>query len=318
MKRGGSIAFTYDGQDVILDQKSDGSTTTYVSGPGIDNKLKQTSSTSGTHLYLQDHLGSTTALTDATGNISTQMSYDAYGNSTSNSLTRYGYTGRELDADTGLMYYRARWYDPQLGRFISEDPIGFSGGDVNLYGYVANSPEGRIDPTGLAWLHYWPSRIWRDRHGNVVDSSPYGHISLQLDDGTYISYWPGTHIGKKDVGKCVKPFPNRTYIDDYYGEHRTDSLMFYIPGLNEEAIKKWWNNGKGHGDWCSGNNCADIVEDALREGGFDVPSENWIWATPYDVLMGAKRRVKECKAGCPSEPKTDWNKKPWGGTGRGW
>lgn len=148
MKRGGSTAFTYDGQDVILDQKSDGSTTTYVNGPGIDNKLKQTSTATGTHYYLQDHLGSTTALTDASGNVSTQMSYDGYGNSTSNSLTRYGYTGRELDADTGLMYYRARWYDPQLGRFISEDPIGFAGGDVNNFGYVRNNPLNWKDPMG--------------------------------------------------------------------------------------------------------------------------------------------------------------------------
>ena len=149
MKRGGTTDFTYDGQDVILDQKSDGSTTTYINGPGIDNKLKQTSSVTGTHYYLQDHLGSTTALTNSSGNVSSQITYDGYGNSTSNSLTRYGFTGRELDADTGLLYYRARWYDPQLGRFISEDPIGFAGGDVNLFGYVKNNPLNRRDPLGL-------------------------------------------------------------------------------------------------------------------------------------------------------------------------
>ena len=147
MKRGGSIAFTYDGQDVILDQKSDGTTTTYINGPGIDNKLKQTSSVTGTHYYLQDHLGSTTALTDSSGNLSAQLTYDTYGNSAPNSLTRYGYTGRELDADTGLIYYRARWYDTQLGRFISEDPIGFEGG-MNLYAYVEDDPLSSIDPLG--------------------------------------------------------------------------------------------------------------------------------------------------------------------------
>lgn len=94
--------------------------------------------------------------------------------------------------------------------------------------------------------------------------------------------------------------------------------MFYIPGLNEDAIKKWWNSGQGHGDWCSGNNCADIVEEALRQGGFDVPTENWIWATPYDVLNGVRRTLKECERGCPAEPKADWNRKSWGGGGRGW
>ncbi len=54
-------------------------------------------------------------------------------------LTRYGYTGRERDEATGLLYYRARWYDSQQGRFMSEDPIRFAGG-LNLYAYVQNDP----------------------------------------------------------------------------------------------------------------------------------------------------------------------------------
>jgi uncharacterized protein RhaS with RHS repeats len=58
------------------------------------------------------------------------------------------------------MYYRARWYDPQVGRFISEDPIGFDGGDLNLYGYVVNNPANFRDPTGL-------QREDRDRPGDV-------------------------------------------------------------------------------------------------------------------------------------------------------
>jgi RHS repeat-associated protein len=62
--------------------------------------------------------------------------------------TRYGYTGREQDEYTGLYYYRARFYDPQIGRFISEDPIGFRGG-INWYAYVGNNPLGFTDPLGL-------------------------------------------------------------------------------------------------------------------------------------------------------------------------
>jgi RHS repeat-associated protein len=59
----------------------------------------------------------------------------------------YQYTGRENDG-TGLNYYRARYYDPTLQRFISEDPIGFAAGDLNLYGYTNNSPTNFRDPTG--------------------------------------------------------------------------------------------------------------------------------------------------------------------------
>jgi RHS repeat-associated protein len=62
--------------------------------------------------------------------------------------TRYRYTGREFDGETGLYYYRARYYDANVGRFIGQDPIGFEAGDANLYRYVENRPIDRIDPSG--------------------------------------------------------------------------------------------------------------------------------------------------------------------------
>ncbi len=60
----------------------------------------------------------------------------------------YAFTAREWDRETGLYFYRARYYDPMEGRFISKDPIGFAGGDVNFYGYVLNNPNNFVDPTG--------------------------------------------------------------------------------------------------------------------------------------------------------------------------
>jgi len=62
-------------------------------------------------------------------------------------FSAYAYTGREWDKETGLYYYRARYYDPMEGRFISKDPIGIAGG-INLYGYVQNNPVMMTDPTG--------------------------------------------------------------------------------------------------------------------------------------------------------------------------
>lgn len=75
--------------------------------------------------------------------------------------TRYLYTGREYDPNTQLYYYRARWYEPQLGRFLSEDPIGFTGG-INSYAYVNNNAVGEDDPLGL-----WPSR-WRWKYHQAI------------------------------------------------------------------------------------------------------------------------------------------------------
>jgi RHS repeat-associated protein len=141
--------FVYDKQDVIEDLDGTGNVrATYLNGPGIDDKIRQNDATGGIFYFLTDHLGSTRALTDGEGVVE-QIDYDSFGNSSGSALTRYDYTGRERDPDTGLMYYRARWYDPQAGRFISEDPIGFRGGDVDLYSYVKNRPTMFRDPGGL-------------------------------------------------------------------------------------------------------------------------------------------------------------------------
>jgi RHS repeat-associated protein len=138
--------FTYDGNDVVLDDNS-GVFTKYQNGLGIDNKLKMV--TNGVSKYfLQDHLGSTTALTNSSGGVIESAAYDSFGNATGNLSTRYQFTGREYDNAIGLTYYRARWYSSELGRFVSEDPIGFAGGDVNLYAYVGNNPLRFVDPSG--------------------------------------------------------------------------------------------------------------------------------------------------------------------------
>lgn len=87
------------------------------------------------------------------GNAIQRYEYDSFGNIKHTPHPRwitqsYTYTGREMDYETGLYYYRARYYDPKVGRFITKDPIGFGGSDVNLYVYVGNNPINLVDPTG--------------------------------------------------------------------------------------------------------------------------------------------------------------------------
>ncbi|MDA7966142.1 RHS repeat-associated core domain-containing protein [Ruegeria sp.] len=92
-----------------------------------------------------------TAVSISTGAAAADYDYDAFGNQTQTVNTieqRYGYTGREQDYETGLIYYRARHYYPATGQFIQRDPIGFAAGDLNLYAYVENDPYRRVDPTG--------------------------------------------------------------------------------------------------------------------------------------------------------------------------
>jgi RHS repeat-associated protein len=97
-------------------------------------------------------LGTTRAWADASGAVTSSLGHDSFGNTTSGSpLSRYTFTGREYDSDTDVMYYRARWYDPEQGRFISEDPIGLRGG-LNFYAYTENDPVWANDLFGLASL----------------------------------------------------------------------------------------------------------------------------------------------------------------------
>ena len=94
-------------------------------------------------------LDSTMALADSSGALETTYTYDPFGNVTVNGADTnpLQFTGRENDA-TGLYYYRARYYSPTLQRFISQDPIGFAGGDPDLYVYVGNQPISLRDPNG--------------------------------------------------------------------------------------------------------------------------------------------------------------------------
>ncbi len=142
-----STYYLNDDQDVVRDILSDGSESHYLNGVGIDKKLRS-SNPSRDIYYLPDHVNSTIALTDSQGNVVERQTYTAFGES-GLSLTRYGFTGREKDESTQLMYYRARWHDPAQGRFISEDPAGLRD-QINLYPYVENNPINLIDPSGLA------------------------------------------------------------------------------------------------------------------------------------------------------------------------
>jgi RHS repeat-associated protein len=143
--------YVYDGHDLIavLDEHNH-PLSTITFGPGIDQPLDMTVGTTS-YYYHTNHQGSVTALTDGAATLAAQYSYSPYGvTQTTNEIPEnpFHFTGREFDADD-LYYYRARYYDPTLGRFISEDPIGPSGGDFNLYGYVQNNPVNLIDPLGL-------------------------------------------------------------------------------------------------------------------------------------------------------------------------
>jgi RHS repeat-associated protein len=130
-------------------QEKSGSTVLANLITGATDEVFSRADNTGSFTQLKDDLGSTLALADATGNIVTSYTYDPFGRTTvsgAGSANVFQFTGRENDGN--LYYYRARYYNPSIGRFVSPDPIGLVGGDANLYGYVHNSPVNATDPSG--------------------------------------------------------------------------------------------------------------------------------------------------------------------------
>ena len=148
---GATITYIHDGVNPTREQRS-GAASNLINGLGVDERYAR-DDVSGKTFFLTDALGSTLALTNTSGSVVQTYRYEPYGQVTlgtgSPSLTNpYQYTGRENDG-TGLYYYRARYYSPSQRRFISEDPIGLSGG-ANIYAYVGGNPISSVDPMGLA------------------------------------------------------------------------------------------------------------------------------------------------------------------------
>ena len=157
MAEGGATRWTvYDGNSPVLDFNGSGTQTArYLNGPtpaGVDAVLAR--EVSGTVAwYLQDRLGSVGDLVDNTGALIDHMAYSAFGKVVSESSPatgdRFKYEGLEYDAATGLNFALHRVEDAATGRWLSQDPIGFRGEDVDIYRYVGNKPADSIDPGGL-------------------------------------------------------------------------------------------------------------------------------------------------------------------------
>lgn len=119
-----------------------------------DMKIAQIKGADVVSYYHKDHLNSSTVMTNASGGELERTNYAPYGTArafTGTLTTNYRYTGKELDAETGLYYYGARYYDPMIGRFISADSIVsdyYDPQDLNRYAYARNNPMKYVDPDG--------------------------------------------------------------------------------------------------------------------------------------------------------------------------
>ena len=238
--------FVYDGPNVVLDLNASNQVVhAYVNAPGTDRTIEQIDFAGGQarnrYVYHTDGLGSVVALTDNNQQMAKSYSYEAFGKirveSLSLTMDRYTYTAREAIGDSlGFCYYRGRVYDPNTGRFTSEDPLGFVDGP-NAYWYLRNVPNGGVDPFGLSPEDIKAAFDWIVRnHPEVAEGTyPVGFYEVPLpgDD------WTGQYVG----GGIILIDPNYTKMSDLAG-----TVAHELQHVQDGA----WNTIRGRGRYHEG------------------------------------------------------------------
>lgn len=188
---GGTVTeFFYDG-DRVIEEQTGGDVTSFTYGSWIDDVLTMQREETA-YYYHKNGLGSVTGLSDDLGVVQEFYEYDPYGavtfydldyNELEASLLEnpYLFTGRRLDTETGIYYYRNRHYDPEHGRFLQRDPLGYIDG-MGLYEYVTSNPLSYIDPSGTNSIVLAPSndRIRLDRLRTVKQISQAGRAASAI------------------------------------------------------------------------------------------------------------------------------------------
>jgi RHS repeat-associated protein len=273
--------YAYDGDNLIEETNSSGtSIARYSQGLNIDEPLAMLRS-STTSYYQADGLGSVTSLSNAAGSLAQTYTFDSFGKQTAStgSLTNpFQYTARESDPETGLYYYRARYYDSSGGRFISEDPMGFNAG-ADFYSYVSDNPTNLVDPKGLLQLCCRPAHqgfafVW----AKVTLQPPPCHCFLKLSDGQTLGGYFSWSLGS--FGSLVTRPNDNTDFDKYAGEAKCSP----VPGKpceNDARAKNAFGSPKRLGSYGFGSGDAGTSNDAaarlLSDAGFNLALPLCAW-----------------------------------------
>ncbi len=215
----GTTIYAYDGDNVV--EELDGSGTAvarYTQGLGIDEPLAMVRG-GASYYYNADGLGSITSLTSASGQIAASYTYDSFGKLTASTGTvtnPFRYTGREYGTETKLYYYRARYYDSSVGRFISEDPTRFGGG-VNSYAYIRNNPINLIDPLGLS--------ACKDKTKNCIQRA----LQALFPGATASVGNPTAEVGGHWNFKVQLQFSSYGSATDFYNAYYTSAQTGFSP-----------------------------------------------------------------------------------------
>jgi RHS repeat-associated protein len=251
--------FACDGDNLVEETNSSGAAVArYEPTQNIDEPLAMLRS-GATSYFHADGLGSVTSLSSAAGTIANTYTYDSFGKltaSTGSLVNPFQYTARESDTETGLYYYRARYYDPSAGRFLSEDPLRFDAG-INFYRYVKNNSTNLADPYGLK-----VSKCCRNTQVNaVVDffSQLFGlkHCYIKTDTVT-------AGMGPANNGALPAcPIFSKTAVTDHSAEAVSPGDCKDVPGVAEACVNKALKIGSPTGRWTPTNQCNSFANDVL-------------------------------------------------------
>jgi RHS repeat-associated protein len=258
------------GDNIIEELNADGGLgERYTYGPRVDEPLVGQRQPK-IFYYEADGLGSVTSLTDPTGAIAATYTYDSFGfmtASTGSATNWFRYTGRQFDSTGGIYYYRARYYDPMSGRFLSEDPLRFDAA-VNFYSYVLNNPSNLRDSLGLCPKQVCPDYInnffqtlmpvFRDMADQTgADGRYFAALS------SYESGWLGKHaqalhnpFGLTNAGGTDLNFSSYSAAEDYW--------------LNDAGT-----NRQGYADAVQDATTISEFANALHDAGYNNVTGTW-------------------------------------------
>ena len=288
----GTTNFVYDGSNMVAELSSTGAVVAkYFQGTNIDQPLAM--SRGGViDFYNMDGLSSITSVYDLAGMQAATYSFASFGNtsSTGGLFNPFQYTGREWDSDSGLHYYRARYYDAAVGRFISEDPIRFASDTTNFYAYVGNDPVDESDPFGLCPPDKQCFAQLKCRTVNDWRALGRQHCFWYVQGSTGIQYilgaGPNPPTGNNRMLNIWPPNPNtQTGVDNRGAGTAWDSGLSAAncPGVDAmiAAANGWPQNTVPYHE-VTGPNSDTAAHYLGTQGGFNPPAPAGVmgWSTP--------------------------------------